>query len=177
MYDDDGDFMLGALGPDDDQWEMGAPRRRRAMPARRGGTNPHNRMILPMTFPTFAFALATGTNNITQTMQPQVPFAGQQPIATILRNGASAAAAFPLLNQLLVGPTPLIQTTPGPALDTYRFDSVHNNMRMPPTGIGQVYTAQVGLTTALAGTDTLSVILQISGQARLTPGYVQYIRG
>lgn len=165
MYDDD-DYMLGALSLDENQWNMGAPRRR---PRPR---NRHNVMLLPMTFPAFSFALATGVNNVRQTMQPQVPFAGLRPFATILRNGTSAAASFPLLNQLLVGPTPLIQTSPGPALDNYRFDAVDNNFRMPPTGIGQLYAADVGLTTALTGTDTISVILQINGQAKLQPGYV-----
>lgn len=164
MYDDDDDFMLGALETDPSQWQMGAPRRRRG-----GGKNV---MLLPMTFPQFNFSLATGTNNVTQTMQPQIPFAGLQPLATILRNGASAATTFPLLNQLFVGPTPIIQTSPGPAMDGYRYDAVNNNLRLPPTGIGQLYRADVGLTTALTGTDTLSVIFQINGQARLRAGYI-----
>lgn len=163
LYDDD-DYMMGALSLDAGQWNMGAPRARRR--------NPHNMMLLPMTFPVFSFVLATGTNVIPQTMQPAVPFAGLQPIATILRNGTSANATFPLLQQLLVGPTPIILSTPGPALDTYSRDAPNNNLRMPPTGIGQTYQAQVGLTAALTGTDTLSVILQINGQAKLTPGYV-----
>lgn len=169
LYDDD-DYMLGALSLDESQFAMGAPRRARR-PANRA-----NRMLLPMTFPNFTFALANGTNNITNTMQPQVPFAGLQPIATILRNGASASLTFPLLNQLFVGPTPIIQTTPGPALDGYSKDSVNNNLRLPPTGIGQLYQASVGLTAALLTTDTLLVILQINGQAHMNPGYVGYYR-
>lgn len=172
LYDDD-DYMLGALDLDESQFAMGAPRRRG--PSRRRG-NPMNRMILPMTFPNFSFALADGTNNKTQTMTPQVPFAGLQPIATILRNGTSANTTFPLLNQLFVGPTPIIQTTPGPALDGYSKDSVNNNLRLPPTGIGQLYRADVGLTAALTTTDTLLVILQINGQAHLNPGYVGFYR-
>lgn len=165
MYDDDG-YMLGSLGLDEGQWQMGAPRR--PPPQRRR----HNVMILPITFPVYNFALANGVNIITQTVQPQFPFAGAQPIATILRNGTSANATFPLLNQLFVGPTPIIQTTPGPALDAYSKDAVNNNLRIPPTGIGQLYRADVNLSTALLTTDTLSVILQLNGQARLTPGYV-----
>lgn len=165
-YDDDDGVMMGSLELDDSQWNMGARR-----PGPRRGRRPPT-MLLPITFPTFNFVLATGINNVTQSTRPEIPFAGQQPIATILRNGASANAAFPLLNQLFVGPTPIITTAPGPALDSYRFDAVNNNLRMPPTGVGQTYRADVGLTTALTGTDTLSVILQINGQGRLRAGYI-----
>lgn len=164
MYDDEG-YMLGSLGIDEGQWQMGAPRR----PAPR---RKHNVMILPITFPVYNFALANGTNIISATVTPQFPFAGVQPIATVLRNGTSAAATFPLLNQLFVGPTPIIQTTPGPPLDAYSKDAPNNNLRLPPTGLGQIYRADVNLSTALLTTDTLSVILQINGMARLNPGYV-----
>lgn len=165
-YDDDDGMMMGGLELDDSQWSMGARKR----PRRRGGGGVT--MLLPITFPTFSFALATGINNVTQVVRPEIPFAGQQPIATILRNGTSAAAAFPLLNTLLVGPTPIITTAPGPALDAYRFDAVNNFLRLPPTGVGQTYRADVGLSAALTGTDTLSVILQINGQGKLRAGYV-----
>jgi hypothetical protein len=165
-YDDDDDgVMMGSLELDDSQWQMGA-RRRRAPRGRSPG------MLLPITFPTFSFVLATGINNVSQSVRPEFPFAGQQPIATILRNGTSAGLTFPLLNQLFVGPTPIITTAPGPALDAYRFDAVNNNLRMPPTGVGQTYRADVGLTAALTGTDSVAVILQINGQGKLRPGYV-----
>lgn len=167
FYDDDG-YMLGSLGVDDSIWSMSGPARRG--PAR--GRGRHNVMILPITFPVFAFALANGTNIITQTVIPQFPFAGQQPIATILRNGTTAQVTFPLLSQLFVGPTPIIQTNPGPALDAYSKDAPNNNLRLPPTGLGQTYRADVNLSAALTTTDTVSVILQINGQARLNPGYV-----
>lgn len=167
MYDDD-DYMLGALSIDDsNQWNMGAPRR----PTR----NRHNIMILPITFPVYNFALANGTNVVSNNVTPQFPFAGMQPLATIIRNGTSATNTFPLLNQLFVGPTPIIQTTPGPPLDSYRFDAVNNNLRLPPTGLGQLYRADINLSAALTTTDTISVILQINGQAKLQPGYV--VRG
>src|SRR4029077_16916856 len=96
---DDDDYMLGALGIDDNQWSMSGP-----PPRRRPQGKKNNFMVLPITFNPYNFALANGTNIITQSVQPQFPFAGQQPIATIIRNGTSAAAAFPLLNQLFVGP-------------------------------------------------------------------------
>lgn len=168
MYDDD-DYMLGALGLDDNQWSMSGP-----PPRRRPQGKKNNFMVLPITFPVYNFALANGTNINSQSVQPQFPFAGQQPIATIIRNGTSAAAAFPLLNQLFVGPTPIIQTSPGPALDTYSRDATFNFLRMPPTGLGQLYRADVNLSSALTGTDTLSVFFQINGQARLRPGYVGF---
>jgi hypothetical protein len=167
MYDDD-NYMLGALGIDEDQWQMGAPRRPRPR-------NPHNLMILPITFPIYNFALATGVNPVSQNVTPQFPFAGQQLLATIIRNGASATNAFPLLNQLFVGPTPIVQTNPGPPLDSYRFDAVRNNMRLPPTGLGQLYRADVNLSQALTTTDTISVIIQLNGVGKLAPGYV--VRG
>lgn len=165
MYDDDG-YMLGSLALDERQWGMGAPRR---SPQRR---NPHNVMIIPITFPVYNFALANGTTAISQNVTPQFPFAGAQPIAQILRNGTSASATFPLLNQLFVGPTPIIQTTPGPPLDGYSKDAVNNNLRIPPTGVGQLYRADVNLSAALLTTDTIAVILQLNGMAKLNPGYV-----
>jgi hypothetical protein len=168
FYDDDG-YMLGALSMDEGQWEMGAPRR---APPRR---NPHNMMILPITFPIYSFALATGVNAVSQNVTPQFPFAGQQLLATIIRNGTSATNAFPLLNQLFVGPTPIVQTNPGPPLDSYRFDAVRNNFRLPPTGLGQLYRADVNLSQALTTTDTIQVILQLNGVGKLAPGYV--VRG
>jgi hypothetical protein len=167
LYDDDDGYMLGSLGLDDDQWQMSGPRRR----GRRGGGRP-NTMILPITFPLYTFVLATGTAAVTQNVIPQFPFAGAQPIATILRNGTSAAASLPLLTNLLVGPTPIVQTAPGLPLDGYSKDAVNNNLRIPPTGLGQTYRADVALTSALTGTDSISVLLQINGQARLRPGYV-----
>lgn len=167
FYDDDG-YMLGSLGLDEGQWQMsGPPQARRAPPRRR-----HNVMILPITFPVFNFALAQGTNIVTNSIVPQFPFAGMQPIATILRNGTTAQTTFPTLAQLFVGPTPIIQTSPGPALDAYSKDAPNNNLRLPPTGLGQTYRADINLTSALTTTDTVSVILQINGQARLNPGYV-----
>jgi hypothetical protein len=170
LYDDD-EYMLGAMSIDEDQWAMGAPARRRAAPRR----NPHNLMILPITLPIYTFALADGVNVKTGNVTPQFPFAGQQLLATIIRNGTSAANAFPLLNQLFVGPTPIIQTTPGPPLDSYRFDAVRNNFRLPPTGLGQLYRGDVNLSQALTTTDTIQVILQLNGVAKLSPGYV--VRG
>lgn len=165
-YDEDSGVMMGSLSLDSSQWAMGAG------PAARRGKPQAPAMLLPITFPVYNFALATGINNISQTVRPEYPFAGQQPIANVVRNGASAALAMPLWNLFLVGPTPIITTAPGPSLDTYRFDAFNNNMRLPPTGVGQTYRSDVGLSAALAGTDTISVLLQINGQGRLRPGYV-----
>lgn len=162
-YDDD--YMLGALSVEDDQWLMGAPRRPRRQPN-------HNIMILPIVFPTFNFVAGTGTNPLSQTILPQFAFCGQQPIASVQRNGATATAALPFLNQLFVGPTPIIQTNPGPPLDNYSRDATNNNLRMPPTGLGQSYRADVVLSSALTGTDTLTVVLQVNGMAKLKPMYV-----
>lgn len=165
MYYDDDDVMMGSLALNSGQWGMAAG------PARRARPKP-NTMIMPITFPVFSFALATGLNVVEQSCRPEIPFAGLQPLATIIRNGTTATAAFPLLNQLFVGPTPIITTSPGPALDTYRPDAYNNNLLLPPTTVGQTYRALVNLTTALAGTDTLSVLFQINGQGRLRPGWV-----
>lgn len=166
-------YMMGALGAgdliDDDVWQMGAPPRRR--PQRRP-QNPYNRMVAPITFADFSFVAANSATTIEQVAAPEVPFAGNQMIATVIRNGASAALAIPRLAQFFVGATPIILTTPGPSLDNYKADAVNNHFRLPPTGLGQRYRAQVQLSAALANADTLTVSIQLNGQARLNPSYV-----
>lgn len=171
-------YMLGAVGSDidDDVWQMGAPqpdqRYFRRPPQRRRGANPHNRIVTPITFADFAFVAGNSTTTLEQVATPEVPFAGNQMIATVIRNGTTAGLAIPRLAQFFVGATQMILTSPGPSLDNYSRDAANNHFRLPPTGLGQRYRAQVQLSAALTGTDTLTVSIQLNGQARMNPGYV-----
>lgn len=123
--------------------------------------------ILPVSFPTFSFALATGTNTITNIVNPQTPFRGQRITSVIIRNGTSAALTAPLLSQLLVGPKPVILTSPGVALETFSQASFDTNLILPPTYPGMTYSMALNLTAALTTTDTLLALVSIIGSGVL----------
>jgi hypothetical protein len=122
---------------------------------------------LPMSFPAFSFALATGTNTITQQANPQTPFRGQRLSTIVVRSGTSAATTAPLLSQLLVGQKPIVLTSPGIALEVFNQSAFDTNLLMPPTYPGTVYTMNVNLVTALTTTDTLLALVGIIGSGIL----------
>jgi hypothetical protein len=173
MLETDDDVFLGALPA----YQMGGRRRRRNWRLRnnamdfaspyRPGVQATDGALLPIAFPTFSFALATGTTAITQVANPQTPFRGQRISAQVLRNGTSAAATAPVLNQLLVGPKPIVLTTPGPALETFSSQSFDTNLILPPTYPGMQYTMSVNLPVALLTTDTILCLVSIIGTSVL----------
>lgn len=180
--DTDDDMFLGALPPYQmgalPPYQMGAaPRRRRPMPLRdrsmgwaspyRPGVQVTDGALLPISFPSFAFVAATGTNSITQTSNPQTPFRGQRISTTVLRSGTSANSVAPLLNSLIVGPKSIILTAPGPALETFSSTAFDTNLILPPTYPGMQYLMTLALSSALAGTDSLTAIVTIIGTAVL----------
>lgn len=122
---------------------------------------------LPAGFPIFSFALATGTNTITQQMNPQTPFRGQRLSTTVIRNGTSAATTAPLMSQLLVGQKPIVLTSPGIALETFNQNAFDTNLLMPPTYPGTIYTLSLNLVVALTTTDTILVLVGIIGSGIL----------
>jgi hypothetical protein len=122
---------------------------------------------LPMSFPTFTFALATGTSSITQTSNPQTPFRGQRLSVVVIRNGTSAAVTAPLMSQLLVGQKPIVLTTPGIAVETFNQNSFDTNLLMPPTYPGTIYQMTLNLIAALTTTDTILVLPGIIGSGIL----------
>jgi hypothetical protein len=119
--------------------------------------------LLPASFPTFAFALATGTNIIQQQMNPQTPFRGQRLTAVVIRNGASAATTAPLINQLQVGQKPIITTANGVALEVFNQNAFDTNLLFPPTQPGIIYICGIQLTTALTTTDTILCLVAVIG--------------
>lgn len=119
--------------------------------------------LLPMSFPVFSFAAATGLNPIINTANPQTPFRGQRISAQVIRNGTTANATAPILNQLLVGQKPVILTSPGPALETFSQQAYDTNLILPPTYPGMTYQATVSLAAALTTTDTLLAFVSIIG--------------
>lgn len=123
--------------------------------------------LLPASFAPFSFALATGTNIVNQTMNPQTPFRGQRLSAVIIRNGTSAATTAPLLSQFLVGQKPIITTATGVALETFNQNAFDTNLLMPPTTPGVIYSMNVNLTSALTTTDTLLALVSVIGSAML----------
>lgn len=123
--------------------------------------------MLPASFPVFSFALATGTNIITQQMNPQTAFRGQRLSCIVIRNGTSAATTAPLLRTLQVGMKPIILTPDGVALETFNQSAYDTNLLLPPTVPGTVYVANISLALALTTTDTILAILSVIGSAVL----------
>lgn len=123
--------------------------------------------LLPAGFPAFSFALATGTNIIQQTMNPQTPFRGQRLSAVVIRSGTSAATSAPLMSLLQVGQKPIITTASGVPVETFNQNAFDTNLLMPPTVPGVIYTANLNLTAALTTTDTILVLLAIIGSGVL----------
>lgn len=179
--------FLGALpyfiGDDD---FMGAPRRRpgygsamtRAASERANraagfvrpdmaGVPQRDAALLPAAFPTFSFLLATGTNIVQQTMNPQTPFRGQRLSAVVIRNGTSAATTAPLMSQFLIGQKPIITTANGVPLETFNQSAFDTNLLMPPTVPGVIYTMNINLVAALTTTDSILCLVSIIGSAVL----------
>jgi len=131
------------------------------------GTPSLDAALLPAAFPLFSFALATGTNQIQQTMNPQAAFRGQRLTAVVIRNGSSASLTAPLLNLLQVGMKPIILTSSGVPLEAYTAQSFDNNLLLPPTVPGVIYVMNLSLPIALTTTDTIIAIVQIVGSGVL----------
>ena len=123
--------------------------------------------LLPAAFPVFSFALATGTNIVQQTMNPQTPFRGQRLSAVVIRNGTSAATTAPLMSQFIVGQKPIITTANGVPLETFNQNAFDTNLLMPPTVPGVIYTMNLNLVAALTTTDTILCLVAIIGSAVL----------
>jgi hypothetical protein len=123
--------------------------------------------LLPAGWPTFSFALATGTNIITQQMNVQTAFRGQRLVATVIRNGASAALTAPLMQIFTVGMKPILSSgTPVP-LEIFSQNAFDTNVLLPPTVPGVIYTLGLSLSAALTTTDTITVLVGLLGSAVL----------
>lgn len=123
--------------------------------------------LLPMAFPPFAFALATGVGIITQTANPQTPFRGQRVSAVVIRNGTSALVSAPIVQQFLVGQKPIITTGNGVPLETFNQSAYDTNLLLPPTIPGVNYVMNINLSAALTTTDTILCLVTIIGSALL----------
>ena len=123
--------------------------------------------LLPVAWPVFSFALATGTNIIQLPMNPQTAFRGRRIVATVLRNGASAALTAPVITLLQVGMKPILATPDGVPLEALAQTGFDNNLLFPPTTPGTLYTLGLRLPIALTGTDTITVIVGLTGSAVL----------
>jgi len=123
--------------------------------------------LLPAAFPTFSFALATGTNIISQSMNPQTPFRGQRLSAVVIRNGTSAATTAPVMSQFIIGQKPIITTANGVPLETFNQSAFDTNLLMPPTMPGVNYSMNINLVAALTTTDTILCLVAIIGSAVL----------
>jgi hypothetical protein len=124
--------------------------------------------LMPMGFPIFSFALATGTNSISQNANPQTPFRGQRLTSNVIRNGTSAATTAPVLTVLQVGQKPMLVTSGNPVpVEVFSQGSFDTNLLFPPTVPGVIYLAIMNLVNALTTTDTIIVLLGVIGSGLL----------
>ena len=128
------------------------------VPARQGS-------IQPAAWPIFTFVAGTGTNTLTQTMNPQAPMRGRRPVFTIIRSGASALVTEPLITTLQVGMVPVILTPDGVPASNYVANAFDTNLLLPGTNPGVVYALSMRLPVALAGADTILVIATLQGSS------------
>jgi len=131
------------------------------------GSPARDAAMLPAGFPVFAFALATGTNIISQQMNVQTPFRGQRLTAQVIRNGASANTTAPLIALFVVGQKPIITTPNGVPLEIFAQNAFDTNLLLPPTIPGVIYQMGLNLTAALTTTDTLTCLVGVLGSAVL----------
>lgn len=123
--------------------------------------------LLPAGFPTFSFALATGTNIVTQQMNVQTAFRGQRLVCQVIRNGTSAALTAPLMQIFNVGMKPILATGTAVPLEIFAQNAFDTNLLLPPTVPGVTYTLGISLSAALTTTDTILVAVGILGSAVL----------
>jgi len=123
--------------------------------------------LLPAGFPPFAFALATGTNIVTQQMNVQTAFRGQRIVVQVVRSGTSAALTAPLMQIFNVGMKPILTTGTAVPLEIFSQNAFDTNVLLPPTMPGVTYTLGISLSNALTTTDTVQVFVGILGSAVL----------
>lgn len=123
--------------------------------------------LLPMAFPVFSFAAATGVGIINQIANPQTPFRGQRLTAVVIRNGTTALVTAPLMSQFLIGQKPIITTQNGVPLEVFNQAAFDTNLLMPPTVPGVSYSMNINLAVALTTTDTILCLVAIIGSALL----------
>jgi hypothetical protein len=170
----------------------GGMRGRGRMPARRGGGSPsfnaasaranqvaamvrpdlagapaRDAALLPAGFPIFSFALATGTNIVTQSMNVQTAFRGQRLVAQVIRAGTSAATTAPLIQIFTVGMKPILATGTAVPLEIFAQNAFDTNLLLPPTVPGVIYILGISLSAALTTTDTVTCVVGLLGSAVL----------
>lgn len=131
------------------------------------GSPSRDAAMLPAGWPVFTFALANGTNILTQQMNVQAPFRGQRLVAIVTRNGTSALVSAPLIQIFTIGMRPVLATGTAVGLEIFAQNAFDTNMLLPPTVPGVVYTLGLSLSSALTTTDTITCIVGILGSAIL----------
>jgi len=123
--------------------------------------------LLPAGWPIFSFALATGTNIVTQVMNVQTAFRGQRLVAQVVRSGTSAQTTAPLMQIFLVGMKPILATGTAVPLEIFSQNAFDTNVLLPPTVPGVNYVLGISLSAALTTTDTVTCIVGLLGSAVL----------
>jgi hypothetical protein len=129
------------------------------------GSPARDAALIPGGFPPFAFVAGTGTAIVTQQMNVMCPFRGQRLTVLVLRSGASALVTAPMAVVFQVGMRPVLASGTAVPIEVFGQQAFDTNVLLPPTTPGVPYTLGLALTTALAGTDTLTCIVGVVGSA------------
>jgi hypothetical protein len=129
-----------------------------------GGVRPQPGMY-PVTVGPFAFSAATGLADIQHDINPQVNFKAQRMICTPIKTGATATVAQVLLKRGSVGIKPINLGGQPIPLEIFISTSVDMNIEYPQTRPGLTYDLTLGLSSALAGADTIVVYVTFLGTA------------
>jgi len=135
-------------------------------PLGQGGAQPLQPGIYPVGFPVFLFNLAQALTPITFTINPQVMFRAQRLSCTVIRVGTTAAASAPLLMPgSSVGVKPLVLGADGVPMELFSANSYDTNILFPATTPGTTYSLTLRASSAVTGTDTLTVLVGLLGTA------------
>ena len=180
-------MTLDALAGDDDDLGFRLPWRgrggRRARPAPRffaptasaprspvpralqvvpGGVQPQAGLY-PVPMPVFTFTAATGTNPITQTINPQVNFRAQS--MRVLVQRLAGATAVPMLVRGQVGIKQMLLSTDPLPIEIFSNVAVDANITYPQTRPGNTYAMTLAMATALGAGESVNVMITFIGSA------------
>lgn len=103
--------------------------------------------------------------NLLFVARPQAPFRGERVVATLVRDGTSAAAvSADAINGISVGVAPQIADYGNISLEEWAKDAFGVRMAMRDTGMGGLIQANIALVGTLTTTDTLTVRLTVYGR-------------
>ena len=119
---------------------------------------------LPLTPSANNGVFSTAFTEITYEGEPQKPYKGERMVSIVARNGASATGSIPVSTAIFVG-TDLMQAQQGNIpVEFWPVNAFGVRMHWKDAKPGVDIEVPVVLTSALAGTHTITLVLMILGR-------------